>query len=348
MTLDAEKQKKIKDDLYEKARAFAQEAHMQTQLPLRLLMFSLSVELLARAALAKIHPLLLCGGEKHDDRRNAIIALLNGERGNKNARSIPTVEVMQRFAMLYPEAWDNDTRDAFTHLKDARNMDLHTGDDPWTIISSAKWHEYFYLLARQGTTALGVSLEDFLADEVTTANEYLQAREAGIETNIKEVLGRAKGRFDKATPEQKESLLGAAARKIEQILRDAPGDTRACPVCSHTGVLFSKILSASPPRIEDGAIFQDERRLPIRFICPVCELNLEGNPMLRHVGLGEIDLHPTEVSPFEFLGISGEMIREHVDPVDLLSSDDREALREGHSIRQAYEDIEYQAWKDRR
>ena len=65
--------------------------------------------------------------------------------------------------------------------------------------------------------------------------------------------------------------------------------------------------------------------------------------MLMHAGLGEHQTQAVGVSPLKFLDIG-----EYVDPVELLSVSDREALFDGLAMRQHGEDEEYQRWKDER
>ncbi len=335
------------DNLYAKAREFALAADAQDTIHLRLLLYSLSAELLWRAVLAKINPLLLAGGDGADDRRMAIKALLRGDRGNKAVKSIPTKEVGLRCLDLVDQ-FDATTHAAFKRLSEARNGDLHSGADPWRFSPSPKWLEDFYLLAQQGTAALAMTLKDFLGD--STAEEaisLLQEREDVLDAKIKEALGLAKQRFAHLEEPERERRSLESQRVADAHALGYFGKA-CCPACGHIGILQYRSLSFGEPRIEEGSVLQEERRLPIGFSCVVCELRLIGNPTLRHVDLGEIELHLTVSSPFEFFGIDEEAIREHIDPVELLGESDREALEEGRSLQNHYADVEMQRWKDSR
>ena len=79
-----------------------------------------------------------------------------------------------RFGKLYREFYDDEIKEAFEAYRNQRNADLHTGSsDVWSDKSSGKWNEWFYLLARSGVAALGLTLEEFLGEPSQTAKEFL-------------------------------------------------------------------------------------------------------------------------------------------------------------------------------
>lgn len=329
--------------LFKKARRFAHFAHGSSDQ--RFLFFAFSIEYLFRACLAKKHPLILLSG-REDQFRNGLIELYTGIPGEKEAFTIGDKEVGLRFAKLFKSLWDDkDVFDAFDAYRIGRNEDVHTGKNPWDKQTPLKWTEQFYLLAQKGTMALGVTLEDFLgAAAAATASEYLEARTNRIDNQYNKLLGQAKARFE---------LLSSSGERLAErqsvasaIVRNATANNRSatvakCPACESDAIVANEAVTASSPVLMAGEFIQNVTARPGALMCSVCDLNLIGNVMLQHAGLG--DLVNIEV-PVDIRTLID--LREHVDPVDLLSPSDQQALRDGRALHDHWEDEEMQRWKD--
>ena len=328
--------------LYNKARRFADAAHRNREI--RFLFFAFSIEFLFRACLARKHPLVLFGGDSGQFRKS-VIEFCTGVRG-KQSFSIGEQEVRERWKGIFATLWDQDVGEAFDALKNGRNEDVHTGSDPWSTQSAVKLHEYFYLLSERGTKALEKSLEDFLGEHANAANALLAARTNRIEDQFKKLIGEAKSRFDtlsKSAEELAKRQLGATVGIRNIVNRSTDMLSRQCPVCGSDALLLVEPVEASPPTLIDGELVQSVSALPRTLTCSVCQLRLDGNILLQHAGLGDMET----ISVFADLRDHIDL-REYVDPVEMLNPSDRQALHDGHSLHQDWDDAEYQRWKDER
>src|SRR5258708_1201459 len=185
--------------LYAKSQLFMARAHEQ---PVNSLLFafwaSLSLELLCRAALAKVHPVLLA-----DPREDANLFYAFGIQPAKPPKSIVTKAIVIRCTLLV----DGFTEDMAKHcalMADQRNAELHSGTVGFADFENAAWlpgtYEVIEILLRH----LGVKLSDFLGDEpATAAAEMLLGRREAIKKEVFDRIGASRRAFEALPFEEK-------------------------------------------------------------------------------------------------------------------------------------------------
>lgn len=123
------------------------------------LLSSLSLELLARAALTKVHPALNADPQ---DYTNLLYAF---GYNIKEPRSIPLHSVFIRLEKLVA-GFSKPQRDFCEYMALLRNQELHTGELAFDNLKSSKWLARFYEVTKVLCLFLDKTLEDYLGEEL--------------------------------------------------------------------------------------------------------------------------------------------------------------------------------------
>jgi len=302
------------DALYGKARLYIQRAHDE---PVASALFgfwtSLGLELLCRAALAHIHPVLLA-----DPTSEGNIHYVFGINPKTNPKSIQAKTVSARCSVFI----DGFTDDMSTHcliMADRRNSELHSGAAAFENADNSLWlpatYEVFEILLRH----LGKDFVDFLGkNHAQTADAILSDRRAGRKKEVQDKLAAARKLFAQLDNDEKLRRADQSKGPIDLWLKgNALRRACSCPACKGNAVMSGESLSRSPPRIseEEGTITREVRALPNNLACPFCRLTLKGFQELNEAGLGAIYTVTEEEDPIEFFGIVPE---EYVDVEELI------------------------------
>lgn len=297
------------DLLFGKAKLYAQRAN-EEKLDSALYGFwmSLCAELLARSALAKIHPVLIA-----DPTNEGNIHYVFGVIPKTNPKSVAAKTVFARCSVLINGFTDRMAGHCLV-LADRRNKELHSGAAAFEGVDTSTWlphtYEVFDILLKH----IGVSFEDFLGKEhAAVAQGMLKDQREHIEKEVKERIAKAKMDFDALDGKSKAEKIAKteAALKVWVVLNHL-GQATDCPSCSFAGALHGESLNRGPATVneEDGTITREVRVLPNKFRCGVCGLKLDGYQELLQAGLGKAFTTEEEEDPIEFFGIIPE---DHVD-----------------------------------
>lgn len=297
------------DPLFAKAKLYASRAN-EEEINSALYGFwmSLCTELLARAALSKIHPVLIA-----DPTNEANIYYVFGVNPKANPRSVHAKTVFARCAVFIEKFTDNMAGHCLL-LADRRNKELHGGDAAFEGIAPATWLPRTYEIFKVLLEHMGLNLEDLLgAEQAAGAEKMLDDRGAAIEKEVKDRVSKHKKDFSGLTGDQKSEITAKAAKAMAKWLGMTPlGRSVDCPSCGFAGALHGESINRGPIKIsdEDGTMTREVRVLPNKFRCAVCSLHLDGFTELTHAGLGNIFTSMEEEDPIEFFGIDPE---EYVD-----------------------------------
>jgi hypothetical protein len=306
------------DSLYAKAKVYAQRAHNESiESALFGFWTSLSVELLARAALAKVHPALLADPSEPDNIQYAF-----GIVPAKLPKSIRAKAVFARCMVFVTDF----TKDMSAHcliLADRRNAELHSGAAAFEGIDNAGWLSGTYEIMEVLLKHIGGDFQDFLGeDHEGSATAMLKDRRATIKKEVQEKLSTARKFFASAAPEWLTERLAQAGPAIENWLKN--NNLRrpcTCPACGSKAVMSGESIGRSPVRIDAGTntIKREVRVLPNTLICVVCKLKLSGFHEMNEAGMGSVYTVQEEEDPIEFFGINPE---EYVDVEELIRNYD--------------------------
>jgi hypothetical protein len=297
------------DPLFIKAKLFGKRAYDEgLESALFGFWMSLCAELLARAALAKIHPVLLA-----DPTSEGNIHYVFGINPKTNPKSVHAKTVFARCSIFVDKFTDNMSGHCLL-LADRRNKELHGGEAAFEAIDPSSWLPKTYEVFDVLLIHVGVSFDDFLGVEHgAIALSMLKDRRDHIEKDVKDRISNSKKVFDALPGEEKSDR----ATKIEAALKawqvkNPLGQAVDCPACGFAGALHGESLNRGPVRVSEdyGTLVREVRVLPTKFRCGVCKLNLDGYQELLHANLGKVFVNSEHEDPIEFFGIDPE---EHVD-----------------------------------
>jgi hypothetical protein len=267
-----------------------------------------ALELLARAAVARVHPVLLAD----PDGAHLLYAFGYGEP--KPPRSVPIATVFRRCQVIVSRFTKDLTSDGIA-LMTLRNEELHTGGLVLEELRPSTWQPQYYAICEVLLEHLGLTLADFFpAERASAARTVLTGLAQDVESEVKQRIADRKRWFETLGPDEQ------SARKAFEI--DDADARRAglrrervvdCPSCGSRASIGGEAAGISEPRVGDGEIERDIRILPTKFRCSVCELPLDGHAELYHAGLGDEFSVVDSEDPLEYYGI---------DPKDYVSIDD--------------------------
>jgi hypothetical protein len=264
------------DPLWQKAKLFAERAaDEEREGPLFPFWSILSLELLARAALAKTHPALLADPTDHN---NILYAF--GLGNVKNPKSVPAKALFSRCSELIPEFTQDDRNKCMVYM-DLRNQEVHTGTVALETLP-ASWLADYYRITKILLTHIGKSLVDLFGPEETPAAEKMIG-EATKEkmADVNERLKKAATYFDVLTDDEKDEARKASKRRARTILAGNYGKKVPCPICNAEAALIGEHVRSKEPQIEDDVIVQEIAVLPTEFECSSCRLKLEGHDAMQ-------------------------------------------------------------------
>jgi hypothetical protein len=301
--------------LWSKAKLYMQRANQQERSsPLYPFWASLALELVARAALAKVHPALLA-----DPQEGSNILYACGYPVGKKPKSIPTKTVFARCAVVIPEFTEEDIGKCMV-LADQRNKELHTGAAAFEDYPTSLWLPYFLTSIAKIVNFLESDLEEFLGkEEAGAARKMLVEREQEVTGVIKKKINLHQGWFKQKTEEERVDLGEKSEKYSDKYVRKYRNcKTAACPACGSMGVITGEIGSSSEPFLDEGEITIEIAHIPTGFKCPACSLQLSGYQELHAAGLGDQFTVKQTEDPVEFHGIEP---KEYIDLGDLDPAD---------------------------
>lgn len=306
----------LPNDLLAKAKLYAARANDEAfESALFGFWMSLSLELLARAALSKIHPALLA-----DPSQEGNIHYAFGINPKGNPKSVAAKAVFARCS-IFVEGFTDQMSGHCLVLADRRNKELHSGEAAFENIENSTWLPQTFEIFDVLLTHVDLTFSDFLGqDAAKVAEGMLAHRNEQLLKEVKERIAAAKNSFGKLDGNVKADRIEKAKLSTQAWVKEGTlREAHDCPSCGFKGALSGEALDRGPTKIcgASGAIVREVRALPNAFGCAVCGLKLNGYQELLQAGMGKAFVVEEEEDPIEFFGIIPE---EHVD-IDKLVRD---------------------------
>jgi hypothetical protein len=262
----------------------------------------LSLELVARATLAKVHPALLA-----DPKEGANILFAFGFPGKKSPISIPAKTVFLRCSVVVPEFTDKDFEFCmgWMHL---RNIELHTGDQPLVGLRTGSWQPEFLRILNLLLSHNGEEIEEFVGeDSKDLIPPILEALSQDKRAEARSLIRAAKSTFDARPVAERLELIG---KGTENRGRDwgsrVYGQECECPACDGPAIISGKLIRSTVPRDVDGELHQNDFCLPTKLRCYACGLFLDGHGFLHAIDKGDQFSVVDVLDPQDFYGIEYE------------------------------------------
>lgn len=240
---------------------------------LAMLWAACSLELLAKAALCRISPLLVA--DPTDDGKSLLLAAgLPGD--STRYKSIPAKALFSRCA----RAFQKFDQKAANLIAQQRNEELHSGALPYSTASDrpAWWERYWSL-----TEVLVVSQHETLEDFVGTPGR-VAAAQAHLDRNSRNVQLRVEAMFDAA----RQRLDRGETIPTQYVSSDFHA-LAVCPVCGSQGEIYGWDVSHSEFLSDTASLGLGPLELldvwTEGFVCNECGLAVEGERYLEAAGI---------------------------------------------------------------
>ena len=258
---------------------------------------ALSLEILARSAIANINPVLLA--EPDRDHKHLLNILGLSSLPGHSAKSIGTVQVLSLCKILIPNFLDEDFKFS-TSFANMRNEELHTGSAVFATQKSSQWAHSFYRCCKILAEAQSESLESLLGnDEALFAEEILNKKEDAVLKQVRHMITSYQVVFDAKLQSEKDDLAKAAEENSNKL--SSQGHHRVtCPACKSMATVTGKAFGAERVINEEDSIVTKRTVLPTDFECTACGLKISGYGILMAIGLGDSFTHRTDYTPQEY------------------------------------------------
>lgn len=259
---------------------------------------ALSLELLARAALANISPVLLADPQNW---RNTMHALGNAPTAKKfTPTSIGTKEVLARLSELLPE-FNQEVAGFCSKHVERRNAELHSGEVVFTGLGTAEWLPRFYRAAKILLESMGKQLTDFVPDPVRALEMIASLDDAAAKAVDQDIKAHAKVWSNKLAEERSAATLQATAWATRHT-----GHRVSCPACDSPAILHGSASGSVSTTVGNDEVVQRQTMLPSAFECIACGLKIAGYSKLSACGLGDAFSAKTTYTAAEFFDLYTE------------------------------------------
>src|SRR5258708_6788971 len=253
---------------------------------------SLALELLGKAALAKVHPALVA-----DPGHYQSLFAACGRQLSPDIKTITAKTLFERLGHI-EKSFDSRHQRFCEQIALRRNAELHSGESPFSGMAAEVWEREFWGAVETLLRMQEESLESWLGakDSAAPAKIIKQASEA-MEWAVKHRIARCEEDFGKKYQDPK---------RREEIRRDSGGflflnfskrfnvsagalEPHDCPACKSkgflAGVLWSEEISEEEESDDPMVEYVDETYTGEEFLCPICDLHLFGTKETNAAGL---------------------------------------------------------------
>ncbi|HUZ51689.1 MAG TPA: hypothetical protein VMU94_04080 [Streptosporangiaceae bacterium] len=248
---------------------------------------SAALELLAKAALARVSPLLIA--EPTEDGLNILIAT-GLVQGNAQFTSVSASTVFKRCERAFKPF------SAMEAMKfaAARNEYLHGSGIGFMAIPPQAWWPRYWSLAAILITAQDRDVMDLVGiDRLSVVEEHLARNARNVEHRTEALIERARQRLAQYRAGTLPARIQAEWQSGSDLFTDAPCyATQECPACGEDGTVEGEggeqVSFEYHYDLEDGSPVGAEARLEVpvaRFCCETCHLVLEDYELITQAGL---------------------------------------------------------------
>jgi hypothetical protein len=260
---------------------------------------ALSLELLSRASLSYISPVLLADSQNW---RNVMHALGKEPTAKKfSPVSISTKDVLARLTELVPDFNDEVAGFCSKHAE-RRNAELHTGETIFSALGTAQWLPRYYLACKILLESIGKNLSDFVSEPAHAQAMIDSLEDTAAKAVQQDINAHAKVWSNKSHNECETALLQARTWATRH-----SGHRIECPSCKSPALLQGSPSGSVTTSIgEDEEVIQRQTMLPSAFECIACGLKISGFSKLSTCGLGDAFSEKTIYTAAEFFNLHTE------------------------------------------
>lgn len=242
---------------------------------------ALTLELLCRAALADVSPVLVADNR---DWKNIHYALENGEdAATSSPKSAATNRIIKRLRAVVPDFVKENANFCTVHTN-RRNGELHSGDLPFDELKASDWQPHFYLTSQVLLKSIGYELEYlFGPDEAEAAETLIESYKDDAAKAVRGKISSFKDLWESKEEDERTTLSNQADTWASR----RSGHRVDCPACGNNSLLQGSPIGRPNTSLEEGMITKKQTFLPSHFECVACGLVIAGHSKLNAAGLGD-------------------------------------------------------------
>lgn len=270
-----------RDALLAKAQRFAEQMLTHPKDDWRFALWStLVLELLGRAALAKVNPALLAEAK---DWNNLYYSLGFPPTATKFVpKSIDVSTVFSRLREILPSFTPELEGFAVLHMA-RRNEELHAGGTPFDSLKTTAWLPIYYQACSILVESLGEPLELLLGqEEAAFASTIIDAYKDESAKAVLKSIAAHKTVWDGKPASDRIKLSNQASTWATR----QAGHRVSCPACGNDALVTGTAVAAPFQKIENDLMVETQQYLPSKFECVACQLKIAGLSQLTACGLG--------------------------------------------------------------
>lgn len=285
--------------LYAKSQLYIEQMESKTADEWQFGLWSaLCLELLSRAALSHISPILLADSNNWRNLTHAIGIAPTAKKFSPV--SISTKEVLVRLSELVP-AFNPEIAGFCSKHVERRNAELHTGEVVFAAIGTSQWLPRFYQACNVFLESMGKSLDDFVSHPKQVRDQIDSLEDAAAKAVTQDIHAHAKVWSNKDQSEKDISLLQAQTWSTRHA-----GHRVECPSCKSPALLQGSSTGPVSTELDDDEVLQKQTMLPVIFECIACGLKISGFSKLSACGLGDAFSETTIYTAAEFFDLYTE------------------------------------------
>lgn len=307
------------ENLYYKSKLYVEKAfELEKKDVFFGLWIAMSLELLARAAISNINPLLLLEQDKDS---KGLLAFLELKGSNKDIKSI-NISAIFKLCKDLIKNFDDEKAATSIALLNVRNQELHSAlasfnDYPYTI-----WLLKYYEIIDCLCNSMNKTLEDYLGtEESNIARQKLSDLESTQKSQVISLINSCKSVFSQLSEDEKEEVSTKAKEHTLTLVTQGHHKV-TCPACNSDSTVTGISFGQTKTFINECEVTEKTEIIPNLFSCSACRLKLSGNNNLNIAGIGEHFYSTRYLTPAEYYDLYDE---------DSLQEAVRDALQE-HNI----------------
>ena len=269
---------------------------------------ALGLELLARAALAKISPTLLADPSSQT---NLFYALGLKEEGVKPS-SIVSNKVIKLCGELISD-FNTDLQKVCILILERRNEELHTGGGGFAEYNIDNWIAGFYKACQVLGSFIGENFETLFGREVAReANQIILQDTEKIKKTVLDKISARKKTYDEDfanRPEEIKEQITLSKKRMMELVHSGYHKVE-CPCCKNEAVIWGFEPLSSHDTIEDDFVIVRKAITANFFRCDVCKLKLTSYAELKAAGLPLHYTNTYQFDPTEYFGIDVDSAKE--------------------------------------
>lgn len=254
---------------------------------------SMSLELLGKSTLAKVHPSLVA-----DPKHTESLFAACGRSFSPDVMTIAANTVWKRLGHL-DKRFDAGYQKTFEQMSLRRNSELHSGESPFSGMTPESWEREFWGAAEVILNMQDETLDTWLGSEEARAPKEIVRRAAeALKWAVGDRIKRTREQFEAAhkNPQEREELVAASHgvpiwRRLDILTILGDGHSSAtCPACGGKGytggIEVEAVILPDHDHEEPWTEWVETTYSIEEFACPVCGLHLDNYREVEASGIG--------------------------------------------------------------